>query len=273
MIKPAEIHALAGEAGVRETQMEKDYAISWVLLGISKNVFLSEHLAFKGGTVLKKAYFPDYRFSEDLDFTFTEKDFDTASLKTEFEKIMEWVYAESRIRFSIANEKQHETGNYNFYLTYSGPLGGAGANKNIKVDIANDELICDTPQKKRIYTLGSDLAKHNYELLCYTLSEIISEKLRAVMQRTAPRDIYDLWFLFEQEGHDIQDYISAFQEKAKYKKKDPSKLVEEVMRKENTFQKHWEDHLSTQMNEVPDFAQVWRELGKHWKKFEKVIKK
>ena len=272
MIKPGEIHALAGEAGVRDTQMEKDYAISWVLFGISKNEFLNERLAFKGGTVLKKAYYPDYRFSEDLDFTFIGKDFDTSNVKAEFEKVMEWIYAESRIRFSIKDETKHETGNYNFYLAYTGPLGGAGANKNIKVDIANDELICDTPEKKKIIAAYSDLAEHKYELLCYSLSEIISEKMRSVMQRTAPRDIYDLWYLFGHEGHDIQDYILPFHEKAKYKKKDPSKLVEEVMRKENTFQKHWEDHLSTQMNEVPDFSQVWRELGKHWRKFEKLIR-
>jgi predicted nucleotidyltransferase component of viral defense system len=30
---------------------------------------LREHLVFKGGTALKRCYFGDYRFSEDLDFT------------------------------------------------------------------------------------------------------------------------------------------------------------------------------------------------------------
>ncbi len=29
-------------------------------------------LAFKGGTALKRCYFGDYRFSEDLDFTLTK---------------------------------------------------------------------------------------------------------------------------------------------------------------------------------------------------------
>lgn len=36
---------------------------------IQRNAMLSKNLVFKGGTVLKKAYFEDYRFSEDLDFT------------------------------------------------------------------------------------------------------------------------------------------------------------------------------------------------------------
>ncbi len=49
--------------------MEQDYVLSWVLAGISKVEVLSETLVFKGGTALKKCYFDDYRFSEDLDFS------------------------------------------------------------------------------------------------------------------------------------------------------------------------------------------------------------
>ncbi|MBW6474015.1 MAG: nucleotidyl transferase AbiEii/AbiGii toxin family protein [Anaerolineaceae bacterium] len=30
---------------------------------------LDKNLVFKGGTCLRKCYFPDYRFSENLDFT------------------------------------------------------------------------------------------------------------------------------------------------------------------------------------------------------------
>ncbi|HBY57294.1 MAG TPA: hypothetical protein DEG96_05475 [Candidatus Atribacteria bacterium] len=34
----------------------------------SKYNFLCENLVFRGGTALKKIYFPEFRFSEDLDF-------------------------------------------------------------------------------------------------------------------------------------------------------------------------------------------------------------
>ena len=33
---------------------------------------LREYLIFKGGTALKRCYFPDYRFSEDLDFSLSQ---------------------------------------------------------------------------------------------------------------------------------------------------------------------------------------------------------
>src|SRR3990167_9011888 len=49
--------------------VEKDYAQSYVLAGITRQPELSRSLVFKGGTALKKIYFKDYRFSVDLDFS------------------------------------------------------------------------------------------------------------------------------------------------------------------------------------------------------------
>ncbi|MBI5209297.1 MAG: nucleotidyl transferase AbiEii/AbiGii toxin family protein [Elusimicrobia bacterium] len=49
--------------------LERDYLLSWILAGISQVDALRGTLVFKGGTALKKCYFGDHRFSEDLDFT------------------------------------------------------------------------------------------------------------------------------------------------------------------------------------------------------------
>jgi len=48
---------------------EKDYVLSVVLAQISKSRYARD-LIFKEGTAIKKVYFPDARFSVDLDFTF-----------------------------------------------------------------------------------------------------------------------------------------------------------------------------------------------------------
>jgi predicted nucleotidyltransferase component of viral defense system len=271
MIQPGEIQSIAGKEGVRDTQIEKNYVISWVIYGIANNPFLKEKLIFKGGTVLKKVYFSDYRFSEDLDFTFQGKDFNIDVIKTAFNELTEWVHEESRISLSIKDETLHETGNFTFYLTYIGPLGGARANKDIKVDISQYELIYNSPEEKPVINSYSDLKQEKYNILCYTLGEVISEKIRSIMQRTTPRDIYDLWYLFEVEGQDIEDHIFAFQDKAKYKGYDPNELIKVIEQKKMTFAKHWKEHLVNQMKETPDFNDVWRELGKHWRKFQKFI--
>ena len=55
--------------GIRWEVLERDYLLSWVLAGIDAVPELKRTLVFKGGTALKKCYFGDYRFSEDLDFS------------------------------------------------------------------------------------------------------------------------------------------------------------------------------------------------------------
>ena len=59
MIKAKEIQQKARQNGVRDTQIEKDYIISWILRGVAQHENLSKCLVFKGGTVLKKIYFDD----------------------------------------------------------------------------------------------------------------------------------------------------------------------------------------------------------------------
>jgi predicted nucleotidyltransferase component of viral defense system len=61
---------LAAQGGRRipEDVVERDYCLAWFLASLA-NSPLSGQLAFKGGTALKRCYFGDYRFSEDLDFT------------------------------------------------------------------------------------------------------------------------------------------------------------------------------------------------------------
>ena len=59
-------------AGKLQFVLEKDYALSYLLVGIVGTPVLRQMLVFKGGTCLRKAYFPGYRFSEDLDFTSRE---------------------------------------------------------------------------------------------------------------------------------------------------------------------------------------------------------
>ena len=59
MIKAGEIQQIANRLGIRDTQIEKDYVIGWILKGISENDYLRERLLFKGGTALRKIYFED----------------------------------------------------------------------------------------------------------------------------------------------------------------------------------------------------------------------
>jgi predicted nucleotidyltransferase component of viral defense system len=164
MIKPGEIQQKANAVGVRDQQIEKDYMLSWILYGISKHAQLSKAIVCKGGTVLKKVYFKDYRFSEDLDFTLLNADASTSSAQVSNEQIFAWfnevfefIQAEANIPFDIIDNNEHEDGGINFFISYIGPLGGQGNNKRVKVDISRSEQLVFEPVMNDVCIDYSDL--------------------------------------------------------------------------------------------------------------------
>ncbi len=60
---------VAKRQGVLQPVIEKDYALSYIIVGIASHPVLGDALVFKGGTALKKLFFGDYRISEDLDYS------------------------------------------------------------------------------------------------------------------------------------------------------------------------------------------------------------
>jgi len=97
VIKPGEIQKKTRAVGVRDQQIEKDYILSWILQGVAMHKELSKVIVFKGGTVLKKVYFEDYRFSEDLDFTLLDNSIPNQQIFDYFNEVFEYVREEANI--------------------------------------------------------------------------------------------------------------------------------------------------------------------------------
>ena len=123
MIQTKEINQIARQNGVRDTQIEKDYILSWLLNGISQHKQLAACIVFKGGTLLKKIYFEDYRFSEDLDFTLLDDKITNDQIFAWFNELFEYVKEDANIPLSIIDNTEHNDGGINFHITYVGPSG------------------------------------------------------------------------------------------------------------------------------------------------------
>src|SRR5258706_14666543 len=63
------LKSLARERGVALEILQKDYALSYLLAGIAQTPGFGDQIVLKGGTALKKLYYANYRFSEDLDYS------------------------------------------------------------------------------------------------------------------------------------------------------------------------------------------------------------
>ncbi|MEA3398075.1 MAG: nucleotidyl transferase AbiEii/AbiGii toxin family protein, partial [Chloroflexota bacterium] len=108
MIPPGEIARLAHRLSLGDKTIEKDYVLTWVLLALA-NSPLRGRLAFKGGTAIKKVYEPDYRFSEDLDFTLLD-DISIEALIDEVEALFPWLRREVNITLAVRKVEVHQTG-------------------------------------------------------------------------------------------------------------------------------------------------------------------
>ena len=131
--------ATSGGRRLPEAVLERDYCLGWFLVGLSRAP-LRDHLAFKGGTALKRCYFGEYRFSEDLDFTLTRAvSFET--IRRELETVFAATREASGVEWRFAREDRDAHANsHTFYLEYQGPLPSRTGNP-LKVDITIHEKV------------------------------------------------------------------------------------------------------------------------------------
>jgi len=194
MISRAELARLAHSLGVGDRVIEKDYVLSWLLVAIAESDRRSS-LAFKGGTALKRAYYPDYRFSEDLDFTL-RVDLSHDDLVNAFGSLFPWLGRRTNMTLMLRSAEQSVFESTTLLINYVGPLRARLGMRHLKVDITRGEKLLYPLLERSLQAPYSDFPT-GVTLLTYALDEILIEKLCALMGRTEPRDLYDVYWLFE----------------------------------------------------------------------------
>ena len=251
MIKQSEIKNIARQRNVPISTIERDYTQNWILLFIPK-------MAFKGGTCLRKVYFKEYRFSDDLDFTLLEE---TKITELE-EKILNSI-RQAKIRSNIEfideiNSKEVRNG-YSFDI-YFRITRTTGSPLKIKIDITKNENehIPDKITQKVINHPYSD--NMDAKVFSYSLDEIFAEKTRSLFERTRPRDVYDVWYLSKHMKFDT----SLFHKKCKIKKLEIN--IKDLITRKMKFENAWEASLKHQLPKLPLANDVFDEVIKFLKK-------
>lgn len=186
-------------------------------------------------------------------------------LLKEFEKVYAFVKERANITLQFKESDTHESGSLVFYINYVGPLQGGIGSRDVKVDITRGEILGFEIETRKVIITYSDLPGDSFSLLCYSLPEVLIEKMAALMGRTEPRDLYDFWYLVENEGLSPKDHKTEFEQKAKSKRLDPAEFEKKVLSKEKNFKQGWERKLENQMDELPKFDNVLRESKRHFK--------
>jgi len=147
---------------------------------------------FKGGTAIR-FLFDSFRFSEDLDFTCVGS---MKKIRNCLQDILPKLEKESGFAILLKDEKFFKEVGVGYRLVFQPnelirqPLG-------IRLDFSFREK----PLEPEVSALSvADYPISPFPLVTHlSKKEILAEKIRAILTREAPRDLFDLWFLSKQK--------------------------------------------------------------------------
>jgi predicted nucleotidyltransferase component of viral defense system len=244
----------ARKTGFDVATLEKDYALTWLLSGIYWNESkLKDLLIFKGGTATRKIYFPEWRLSEDMDFTIINE-VDPHNLKLGFEDIFVAVNKMSEIIYSLS---AFNAGEFAIFadVQFLGPMG---FKNKIAFDISLKEKLIEKPLQINVKPEYDEIPP--FDALVYSPNEILVEKLRSILQRGKARDYYDVWRLLREKDFNQSIIGELLIEKCRitgieFRPElffDPDRLSE--------ANKFWTIALARLTRDLPDFELIVKDL-------------
>ncbi len=243
MLGLKELKKISSNEGIPQATIEKDYALSIALKIIAKSR-LANNIVFKGGTAIRKAYFKEARYSEDLDFNVN------GVTKKEIVKELSQLLSDKEIDgVKFQKIEPEETGaGLKANIKFTGPLNYA---QRIRFDFNFRENAVKKPAKMDMidfYKIGT------HSIFVLSLEEILAEKIHALSTRNAPRDLYDFWFLTKNK---VQKNNELIRQKFSYynEKHDKNKTLQNIQKMEPK----WKDDLKRLMKNLPEFKNLAKE--------------
>ncbi len=275
MILQKELYDISERLKIQPSVLDKDWVLGHFLNAMYEIESIRKNFVFKGGTCLKKCYFNDYRYSEDLDFSLIDENFVVD--ETLFNEIISVSRKNSGADFYLTKIKPQIHKNIPQGYEVTIVFWGADHKPNqtvipverwqtkIKLDISFSEKILLQADVKQIFHPYSDFNRINNTVSVYPINEIISETIRALMQRNRPRDIYDLYFLAQKvnkiEYPSIYDLLA---QKSKDKNLDCC-IIENYINpiKARKNKRAWDNSLGHHLaiNKLIDFDMAYEIVG------------
>jgi predicted nucleotidyltransferase component of viral defense system len=248
MIPDVEIKEQALEHGVPASTIERDYAQNWLLGSLGARF----EMALKGGTGIRKVFIGDYRFSDDLDFTLL-REYGLEDVRVGLGEAVRDAGVRSGISFLDDVAVKEVSNGFEGVVRFR-ILRSAGNPLRIKLDLTkfDGEVVVLSPESRRINHHYSD--GFSSSVLSYPFDELFSEKIRALFERTRPRDLYDVWRL-KGIGLDVSRIVVR-----KFDFKRVVFYLEGLDRRRGFFEGAWNTSLEHQLPDLPSFEAVFRDV-------------
>jgi len=254
MLTRRQLSGISAREGVALQTIERDYIQTLYLYELYKH---NTDFLFKGGTCLRMGYKLN-RYSEDLDFNYNLEPLTGKKILTDTAAKL----SDFGIEATLKVDNEFPLG-FRCKLRYKGPLyvGKELSVGSVKLDISCRKEKVDTTSKM-IRPVYDDCP--SYAFKCLTVDHLFTEKIRALIIRGKPRDLYDVWFFRESATYDVK----LLNEKLKiYDMRFEEVDIDTIFSK---IEEDWEQDIKPLLGFLPDFQTIAREVVKKLKEIQMV---
>ena len=182
-----DLDKVAVETGFIRDNLEKVFRLCEVLQYLNENRLFAEHLALKGGTAINLTVFDMPRLSVDIDLDFTKECSREEMLEirtTINDNLLNFMFAQG-YALSPNTKNPHSLDSWVFYYQNS-----VGNRDSIRIEINYSMRNHIFPVEKR--KINVEFLNIEYEVNTLATLELFGSKIKALIERTAARDLYDV---------------------------------------------------------------------------------
>jgi predicted nucleotidyltransferase component of viral defense system len=227
---------------VQDFQVEQDLVMSRALVEIFSNAALNDAVAFRGGTALYKLHLKPARYSEDIDLV-QIRAAPAGPMMEALRGVLDpwlgkpkWKQSEGRVTFV-----------YRFDSDDVPPVA-----LKLKVETNTREHFSVYGFQKVPFRVRSRWFEGECEIRSYDLDELLGTKLRALYQRKAGRDLFDLAVALTGGTADPERIVTAF---LKYMEHEDHKVTRAL----------FEENLAMKMEDATFLADIGPLLSAEYK--------
>lgn len=266
MISKNEIENKSTEFDIHTSNVQRDYTFGWILFSLYSNSTLKDILVLKGGNAFRKAYFPNTRFSEDLDFT-TSQNVDQQNLLDEFNKICTFIQENVGIEFEIDKNRladSHSIDNrkqvHKLRLYFKDFYGNESQMTiSVRLDITEFDKIYLPIQNRSLIHPYSDQNDCHVEIPTIKLEEALADKLKCLIQRRSSFDLFDLIYsLFINNDMEVnkREIVTTFLRKTIFEQSPITAKKLLLDTPVDLFKVYWEKYIVCPKAGRVDFSQA-----------------
>jgi len=252
LISTGEVQRIAGALGLEPRVIDHDYVLGCYLCFLGTQSTVQKKWLFKGGTALRKCYFEEYRFSEDLDFTVLgiisvenlRKVLRSANILMQD---VIGIRTDEREMVVDIIEDDYGKESYEARIYYFGPWNYGGSPRSIRIHTNRDERVVFPTNILSVFHQYSDREElPPATIQVYCLEEMMAEKLRAFSgqrKQAIPHDIFDLYHL-SRNVDSVEKVVEAFPQKCQAKGISLDAIdLDKVIARKSEYENNWRQGL------------------------------